>query len=177
LPGNSPTTTNQPPYMGRKRKLLIMSKSVNLTILTGRVGKIEIFTTSTNKTKATLSVATSERYKDKAGEWQEVTDWHTVVFWERNAEIARDYVQKGSLVQIFGANKKREYTDKDSKKQYVAFILGRELILCGSPRGEQQPSGVDQSAPPATQPADDDPSGFAEEPEFASAGSSEPWPF
>jgi hypothetical protein len=77
-----------------------MAKTVNKVILLGNVGKDpEIRSTTGGTLVANLSLATSERYKDKGGEWQERTEWDNLVGYARGAEILRDYVKKGSKLE------------------------------------------------------------------------------
>ena len=74
-----------------------MAKSVNKVILLGNVGKDpEIKATGSGVVVATFSIATSERFKDKTGNWQDRTEWHNLVAYQRTAEIIRDYVKKGN---------------------------------------------------------------------------------
>jgi single-strand DNA-binding protein len=103
--------------------------SVNKAILIGHLGKDpEIRRTQTGKPIANFSVATSERWKDKAtGERKQHTDWHQVViFNEGLAQIAEKYLRKGSQVYIEGANKTRKWTDKNGVDRYVT-----EIVLSG----------------------------------------------
>ena len=80
-----------------------MAKSVNKVILIGNVGKDpEIKSTAGGTLVANLSLATSDRHKDKSGEWQDRTEWHNLVAYARGAEIMRDYVQKGSKLYVEG---------------------------------------------------------------------------
>ena len=80
-----------------------MSKTVNKVLLLGNVGKDpEIASTNGGTLVAKLSLATSERFKDKQGEWQERTEWHNLVAYARGAEILRDYVHKGSKLFVEG---------------------------------------------------------------------------
>ena len=80
-----------------------MGKSVNKVILLGHVGKDpEIRTTNGGTLVANLSLATTDRYKDSQGEWQDRTEWHNLAAYARGAEILRDYVKKGSKLYIEG---------------------------------------------------------------------------
>jgi len=80
-----------------------MSKTVNKVLLLGNVGKDpEITSTNGGTLVAKLSLATSERFKDKQGEWQDRTEWHNLVAYARGAEILRDYVHKGSKLYVEG---------------------------------------------------------------------------
>jgi len=78
-----------------------MAKSVNKVILLGNVGKDpEIRATASGTPVASFSIATSDRFKDQAGNWQDRTEWHNLVAFQRTAEIVRDYVKKGSKLYI-----------------------------------------------------------------------------
>ena len=108
-----------------------MAKSVNKVILVGNLGKEpELRSTPNGKSVCTFSIATSERYLDKVtNEWKENTDWHNIVLWERLADIASQYLKKGSKVYIEGSLKHRSYEGKDGVTRYITEILGRELVL------------------------------------------------
>lgn len=108
-----------------------MAKSVNKVILLGNVGKDpEIKSTAGGTLVANLSLATSERYKDKGGEWQDRTEWHNVVAYARGAEILRDYVKKGSKLYVEGRLATRSWEDKDSgKKAYRTEIVVADISL------------------------------------------------
>jgi single-strand DNA-binding protein len=119
-------------------------KSVNKVILLGNLGKDpEIKVTPAGKPVAKFSLATNERYKDKDGNWQDRTEWHNIVLWERLAEIAGEYLKKGSKVYIEGRIRTDSWDDKQTnQKKYMTNIIGNELVLLGG-RGE---SGGGESA-------------------------------
>ena len=108
-----------------------MSKTVNKVLLLGNVGKDpEIASTNGGTLVAKLSLATSERFKDKQGEWQERTEWHNLVAYARGAEILRDYVHKGSKLYVEGRLTTRSWDDKDSgKKIYRTEIVIGDISL------------------------------------------------
>jgi single-strand DNA-binding protein len=108
-----------------------MAKTVNKVILLGNVGKDpEIRSTTGGTLVANLSLATSERYKDKGGEWQERTEWHNLVGYARGAEILRDYVRKGSKLYVEGRITTRSWDDKETgKKAYRTEIVVNEISL------------------------------------------------
>src|ERR1019366_9841413 len=91
-----------------------MSKSVNKVILLGRAGKDPSVHILRTGTIVNLSLATSERYKDNHGEWQERTEWHNLVGYQRTGEILRDYVRKGSLLYIEGTLRTRSWDDRET---------------------------------------------------------------
>jgi single-strand DNA-binding protein len=139
-------------------------KSENLIILVGNVGKdIELKYTSGGTAVAKFTMATNERYKDKSGAWQDRTEWHNVTCWGRLAEIVSEYVQKGRTLYVKGKLRTDSWDDKESgHKRYMTYINASDVILLGNgnSNGASDPSGA----------AD-------EEPEFASAGAGETWPF
>lgn len=108
-----------------------MSKTVNKVFLLGNVGKDpEIRSTNGGTLVANVSLATSERYKDKAGEWQEKTEWHNIVSYARGAEIIRDYLKKGSKLHVEGKLTTRSWDDSDSgKKIYRTEIVTIDISL------------------------------------------------
>ena len=114
-----------------------MPKSVNKVILVGNLGKDpEIKYTPSGVPVAKFSLATNERYKDKAGEWQERTEWHNIVAWQRLAEIIGEYVKKGSKIYIEGRLQTSSWEDKQSgEKKYKTEIVANDLVLL-SGRGE-----------------------------------------
>ena len=119
-----------------------MAKSVNKVILLGNVGKDpEIKSTPGGMMVASFSIATSDRTKDKNGEWQDRTEWHNLVAFQRTAEIIRDYVKKGSKLYVEGRIQTRSWDDKESgQKKYRTEIIVNDLSLL-SGRGEGESSG------------------------------------
>jgi single-strand DNA-binding protein len=97
-------------------------------------GDPEIRYTASGQAVATLSLATSERFKNKAGEWEDRTEWHRVVLWARLAEIAGEYLAKGKTVYIEGRLQTREY-EKDGIKRYTTEIVGEKMQML-SPKSE-----------------------------------------
>ena len=114
-----------------------MAKSVNKVILVGNLGKDpEVKFTPSGVPVAKFSLATNERYKDKAGEWQDRTEWHNIVAWQRLAEIVGEYVKKGSKIYIEGRLQTSSWEDKQSgEKKYRTEIVAHDLVLL-SGRGE-----------------------------------------
>lgn len=114
-----------------------MPKSVNKVILLGNLGKDpEVKFLPNGQAVANFGLATSDRYKDKAGEWQERTEWHNITAYARTAEIIRDYVKKGQKIYIEGRLTTRSWDDKDSgKKVYRTEVVVNELVLL-SGKGE-----------------------------------------
>lgn len=114
-----------------------MAKSVNKVILLGNVGRDpEIRSTSSGTPVASFSIATNERFKDKSGTWQDRTEWHNIVAYQRLAEIVRDYVKKGSKLYVEGRLQTSSWDDKSSgQKKYKTEIIANDLALL-SGRGE-----------------------------------------
>jgi len=112
-------------------------KSVNKVILIGNLGKDpEVKYTPQGTPVAKLTLATNERYKDKSGEWQDRTEWHNVVLWQRLAEIAGEYLKKGGKVYIEGRLQTRSWDDKQTnQKRYMTEVVANDLVLLGG-RGE-----------------------------------------
>lgn len=106
--------------------------SVNKVILIGNLGKDpEIRYVNDNNPVANFSVATSESYKDKDGEWQEITEWHNVVAWRALAERAEKYLKKGKQVYVEGKIRTRSWDDKDGNKRYTTEIVADTLQILG----------------------------------------------
>ena len=112
-------------------------KSVNKVILIGNLGKDpEVKYTPQGTPVAKLTIATNERYKDKDGQWQDRTEWHNVVLWQRLAEIAGEYLKKGGKVYIEGRLQTRSWEDKQTnQKRYMTEVVANDLVLLGG-RGE-----------------------------------------
>jgi single-strand DNA-binding protein len=112
-------------------------KSLNRVQLIGNLGKDpEIKYTPSGTPVAKITIATNERFKDKSGEWQDRTEWHNVVLWQRLAEIAGEYLKKGGKVFIEGRLQTRSWDDKQTgQKKYATDIVASDLILLGG-RGE-----------------------------------------
>jgi single-strand DNA-binding protein len=119
-----------------------MAKSVNKVILLGNLGKDpEIKFLPSGQAVANFGLATTERYKDKAGEWQDKTEWHNITAYGRQAEIIRDYVKKGHKLFIEGRLTTRSWDDKDTgKKVYRTEIVVSDLSLL-SGRGDGEGGG------------------------------------
>jgi single-strand DNA-binding protein len=114
---------------------------------------------------ASFPLATSERYRDRNGELRENTEWHNVVVWRNNADVAEKYVRKGTQLYIEGRLRTRSWTDQTGNKRYTTEVVADTLQLLGKrPDGEQggapQPGGYQggysqqpyQAAQPAYQP-------------------------
>ena len=111
-----------------------MPKSVNKVILIGNVGKDpEVRYTASGTPVAKFSLATNEKFKDRNDEWQERTEWHTVVAWQRLAEIVGEYVSTGLKVYIEGKLQTSSWEDKQSgERKYRTEIVARDIVLLGA---------------------------------------------
>lgn len=121
-------------------------KSVNKVILLGNLGKDpEVKFTPQGTPVAKFSLATNERYKDKDGNWQDRTEWHNIVVWQRLAEIAGEYLKKGGKVYIEGRLQTRSWDDKTTnQKKYMTEVVASDLVLLGG-RGEAGGAGAESS--------------------------------
>src|SRR6266498_2239581 len=110
--------------------------SVNKVILIGNLGRDPETRYTTNGDAVTnLRIATTETWKDKNGEKQEKTEWHTVVLFGRQAEVAGEYLKKGRSVYIEGRLQTRKYTDKEGVEKYSTEIVGDRMQLLGGREG------------------------------------------
>jgi len=136
--------------------------SVNKVILVGRLGRDpETRYTGSGQAVANFSLATDESYKDRNGERQKRTEWHKIVVWGKQAEIAQQYLKKGSLVFVEGRIQSREWQDKEGQKRTSFEIVANNFRMLGG-RAEGAAAGgggmgggasrggdeADQSAPP-----------------------------
>ena len=133
--------------------------SVNKVILVGRLGKDPETRYMPNGEAVTnCTLATSENWKDKAGEKQEKTEWHNLTFYRRLAEIAGEYLKKGSMIYVEGKLATRKWQDKEGKDRYTTDIIVGEMQMLSSKSGssggsfEVVDSGA-SSAPAASAPA------------------------
>lgn len=117
--------------------------SLNKAMLIGRLGRDpEVRFTSSGQAVANFSMATDESYKDSSGEKVQKTEWHRIVLWGKLAEVAQQYLKKGSLVYIEGKLQTREW-EKDGEKKYQTEVVGFSLqMLSGKPeeKSEAKPS-------------------------------------
>lgn len=125
--------------------------SVNKVILIGNLGADpELRYTPSGAAVANFNIATTEKWRDKDGNMQDRTEWHRIILWSRQAEIAKEYLRKGSSVYIEGRLQYRNYEDKDGVKRYVTEIIGQRMQLLGGRGGA--PSDAGSSGPPPAPP-------------------------
>jgi len=141
-----------------------MPKSVNKVILVGNVGKDpEVKYSPSGTPIAKFSLATNERFKDRSGEWQERVEWHTIVAWQRLAEIVGEFVVTGSKVYIEGKLQTSSWEDRQSgQTRYRTEIVARDLVLLGS-RGNG--TGDSQESHPSPAASDEPQAENAEDPQ------------
>ncbi|WGZ93061.1 MAG: single-stranded DNA-binding protein [Candidatus Thiothrix putei] len=143
-----------------------MARGINKVILVGTLGKDpEVKYMPSGGAITNVSVATSEQWKDKqSGEKKEITEWHRVVFFNRLAEIAGEYLRKGQQVYIEGRLRTRKWQGQDGQDRYTTEIVADDMqMLGGRPGGgmgagnyEDSPrSSSNPSRPPASAPAAD----------------------
>jgi single-strand DNA-binding protein len=116
--------------------------SVNKVILVGRLGRDpETRFTGGGQAVANFSVATDETFKDRNGERQKRTEWHKIVVWGKQAEIAQQYLKKGSLVFIEGRIQSREWQDKEGQKRTSFEVVATNFRMLGG-RGDGMAAGA-----------------------------------
>ena len=124
-----------------------MSNGLNKVLIIGNLGADpEIKYTQAGSPVANLSVATSERWKDKnTGEQKEQVEWHRVVIFGRLAEIAEQYLKKGSKIFVEGKLQTRDWEDSEGKKRYTTEVIAREMTMLDS-KGDSMESSSSASS-------------------------------
>jgi len=106
--------------------------SVNKAILVGRLGRDpETRYTSAGQAVCNFTLATDETYRDRAGERQKRTEWHRIVVWGKQAEIAQQYLRKGSLVFVEGRIQTRQWDDREGQKRTTVEIVANNFRMLG----------------------------------------------
>ena len=146
--------------------------SVNKVILVGNLGADpETSYMPNGDALCKIRIATSESWKDKqTGDKKEATEWHRIVFFRRLAEIAGQYLKKGSSVYVEGSLKTRKWQDKDGNERYTTEIIGSEMKMLGSREGMGSPSLAVESEYGGSMPS----SGAAGAPRGAAPGKKTP---
>lgn len=130
--------------------------SLNKVMLIGNLGKDpEVRFTASGQAVAGFSLATSEKFKGKTGEWEERTEWHNITLWGKLAEIAGEYLSKGKTIFVEGRLQTRKWQDKSGNDRYTTEIVGDKMQML-SPKGERrggetssaQPGGGSYEEPP-----------------------------
>lgn len=139
--------------------------SLNKVMLIGNLGKDpEVRYTAGGTAVASFSIATTEKFKGKTGEWEEKTEWHNITLWARLAEIAGEYLSKGKTVYIEGRLQTRKWQDKEGKDRYTTEIVGEKMQMLSS-KGEGG-GGPRQAAPRPPQQQDYGQASSYQEPVF-----------
>jgi single-strand DNA-binding protein len=116
--------------------------SVNKVILVGNLGRdAELRYTPGGAAVATLNMATTEVWNDKAGQKQEKTEWHRVILWGKSAESLSEYLTKGKQIYVEGRLQTRQWDDKDGNKRYTTEIRGDRIVLLGGGGGGGRGAG------------------------------------
>jgi single-strand DNA-binding protein len=131
-----------------------MPRGINKVILVGNLGQDpETRYLPSGGAVTNISIATTEEWKDKqTGEKKEKTEWHRVVFFNRLAEIAGEYLKKGSMIYVEGKLQTRKWQDKDTgQDRYATEIVGNEMQMLGGRSGEQPAASQTESQQPVSQ--------------------------
>lgn len=124
--------------------------SVNKVILVGRLGKDpEVRYMTNGDAVANFTLATTESFKDKEGNKAEKTEWHNVVIYRRLAEVAGEYLKKGSQIYIEGKIQTRKYQNKDKEDRYTTEVIVSEMHMLGGKGSAVPAAGQHDSSSPA----------------------------
>jgi single-strand DNA-binding protein len=131
-----------------------MSKGINKVIIVGNLGQDpEVRNTASGSTVTNISVATSESWKDKTtGQLNEKTEWHRIVFFNKLAEIAGQYLKKGSKVYIEGKLATRKWQDQSGQDRYSTEIVSNEMQMLDSKGGAEPAQNAGHQQPPQQAP-------------------------
>jgi len=125
-----------------------MARGINKVILVGNLGNDpEVRYTPSGAAVTTISIATTESWKDKEGNKQEKTEWHRVVFFGRLAEIAGEYLKKGSQVYVEGKLRTNKWQDQSGQDRYTTEILANEMQMLGGRSGDTGSGGFGGGQP------------------------------
>ena len=114
--------------------------SINKVLLVGNLGKDpDLRYTPSGAAVCTFSLATSDKFKNKAGETQENTEWHNIIAWQRLAEICGEYLHKGKQVYVEGKLQTRSYEDRNGNKRNVTEIVISQMQMLGSKPARRSP--------------------------------------
>ena len=136
-----------------------MARGINKVILVGNLGKDpEVRYMANGGAVCNVTLATTESWKDKqTGEQKDKTEWHNIVFYRRLAEIAGEYLRKGSQIYVEGKLQTRKWQDKNGNDRYTTEIIATEMQMLGSRGGSADfgSSSAPQAAPAAAEATDD----------------------
>ena len=142
-----------------------MARGINKVILVGNLGQDpEVRYMPSGAQVTTARIATSDSWKDKqSGESKERTEWHTVVFFDRLAEIAGQYLKKGSQVYVEGRLQTRKWQDRDGNDRYTTEIIARDMQMLGGSAGGGAGGGGGRGRAPDNGPPSGGSDGFEDE--------------
>jgi single-strand DNA-binding protein len=124
--------------------------SVNKAILIGNLGKDpELRYTPSGQAVASFPLATTDRFKDKEGNWQERTDWHNIVVWGRQGETAKEYLRKGRSAYVEGRIQTRSYDDREGNQKWITEIVASRVQFLGGRGDSGGAAGASRSEPDA----------------------------
>ena len=124
--------------------------SLNKVMLIGNLGRDpEVRFTQGGTPVANFTLATNERWTDQSGERQEKTEWHRIVVWGKQAEIAGEYLRKGRQVYVEGSLQTREWTDRDGNKRYTTEVKALRFQMLGSREDRETSPAPAEPAEPA----------------------------
>ena len=131
--------------------------AVNKVMLIGNLGRDpEIRYTTSGQAVANFTLATTEKYTNRAGDKQEDTEWHRIVAWGRLAEICGEYLTKGRMVYIEGSIRTRSWEDKEGNTKWTTEIVARNMQMLGSSGGRSKSSSTADEKIPADFEIEDD---------------------
>lgn len=114
---------------------------LNKVMLIGRLGRdVEKKLTNSGARVATLSIATTDVFNDRQGNRQERTEWHKVVMWEKMADLAEQYLRKGSQVYVEGSLRTQEWQDKDGNRRFTTEVVANRMQFLDSRDSGQKPN-------------------------------------
>jgi single-strand DNA-binding protein len=146
--------------------------SFNKVIIVGNLGRDpELRYTPQGTAVCNFSMATTEKRKDKSGEFQDVTTWFRVTLWDKKAEVAAKYLQKGKPVYIEGRLKIDEWTDRDGNNRFTLDVTATDMQFIGS--ASDRDSGYSSDGPDMDMPADSAPSSSSSAAAAGSSGSAD----
>jgi single-strand DNA-binding protein len=124
--------------------------SVNKVILVGNLGRdAELRYTPGGAAVATLSLATTEVFKDREGQKKEDTQWHRVILWGKTAETLQDYLTKGKQIYVEGKLQTRKWKDKDGNDKYTTEVRGDRVVLLSGGGGRSGEGASSRSTAPS----------------------------
>jgi single-strand DNA-binding protein len=138
---------------------------VNKVILVGNLGRDpEVRSTPSGQPVASFTLATNRRWRDKNGQKQEQTEWHSIVVWGKQAEVAGQYLTKGNRIYLEGRLQTRSWDDRQTgEKKYKTEIVCENFQMLGGQRGgDFEAPGAGAAAAPSAGPSYDEGTGFGE---------------